>query len=439
MNMDFDTRPPLPASHPGQARLPFVLLALAALTKIAMLAALLVTLDSEQKLRDQALLTKAVMTDLQQVQAAVTDAETGQRGYVLTGDRDYLRPYARGTAEAPEALARLDGRLRAIATPEQAEQLDRLSALLPAKLAEMARTVERIEAGDEEGAHALVEEGSGLSMMREIRATISTLYAAEEVIFDERLADAERIEGWTIALMLALIGATALLVGLGVWQMRRTQRAEMAARDAEALRMASEQTELLNRELNHRVKNILAVSGAIVNSTLRRESDMEVAAEKVAQRLHALSVAHDVSQGALDRPVVSLGELMTATLAPYDDYEDRLDLLGEEVALPSKAVTPFGLILHELATNAVKYGAWSDENGRVSVAWESDASGTGPVRLRWHWREHCERTVTNPEREGFGSIMITMAARQMGATLEREWKSDGLSVTLDVPVAEPLD
>ncbi len=98
--------------------------------------------------------------------------------------------------------------------------------------------------------------------------------------------------------------------------------------------------------------------------------------------------------------------------------------------LPAKRVTPLGLVLHELTTNAVKYGAWRKE-GTVHVTWtEQD----GSVRLEW--RETGAELEELPDRKGFGSLLMTSAARQFGGTFERDFDADGLTVTIVLPVGD---
>ena len=98
--------------------------------------------------------------------------------------------------------------------------------------------------------------------------------------------------------------------------------------------------------------------------------------------------------------------------------------------LPAKQVTPLGLVLHELTTNAVKYGAWKNE-GTVHVSW---AQANGMVQLTW--RETGAELAELPERKGFGSLLMTSAARQFGGNFERSFTTDGLQVTIELPAGE---
>jgi len=98
--------------------------------------------------------------------------------------------------------------------------------------------------------------------------------------------------------------------------------------------------------------------------------------------------------------------------------------------LPAKRVTPLGLVLHELTTNAVKYGAWKNR-GTVHVSWTED---DGMLTLTW--RESGADLEELPERKGFGSLLMTSAARQFGGTFERNFTKDGLQVSIVLPVTD---
>lgn len=388
---------------------------------------------AERDLRAQVALTSGILADLRKLQVSMSDAETGQRGYVLTADDRYLRPYLRGNEEALPALESLERRLGPIANPTQDDTLDLLRRAVTSKLRELEMSVELVREGRHGDALRLIETDTGFALMGEIRGAIGDLETVEEEILADALLQTERVEARNIPILIMLGLLVLCLIVLGVWQLVRTEKAEIAARDAEKLRVANERADLLARELNHRVKNIFAIVSAVVGSTLRHEKNMAEAADKVASRIEALAIAHDVSQGALDRPVASLGALLEATLAPYEDLSDRLTIEGPPLELSSEMASPMGMIVHELATNAVKYGAWEGETGDVTVDWKIEKDGPGRV-LHLSWRENA-RAVKEPKSKGFGSTMIDMAVRQLGATAERKWTGKGLLFLLDIPLA----
>lgn len=162
---------------------------------------------------------------------------------------------------------------------------------------------------------------------------------------------------------------------------------------------------LLVRELNHRVKNSLATIQAMANHTLRHAEDLESFSEAFTGRLQAMAAAHDIifnaGEGRAD-----LHGLIEAQLGPYIPVEaDRVQVDGPPVQLPAAAAHGLGLILHELVTNASKYGALSGDRGVVHLSWTIDRHGDGRA-VRLTWRENDGPPVKPPARKGFGSQLI---------------------------------
>ena len=194
---------------------------------------------------------------------------------------------------------------------------------------------------------------------------------------------------------------------------------------------AEEARELLAREVDHRSRNALSVVQAIVRLT--DAPDLESYKEAVFGRVAALARA----QGALaDRrwegaPLDTLvGESMSVLTTP-----DRYSLDGPPAHLRPQHTQPISMLIHELATNASKYGALSTQHGRVAIAWTADEDGA----LTLDWAESGGPTVSGPGQAGFGSRLMTQLARQMAATLTQDWAADGLKVRLAIPAAQPHD
>ena len=148
--------------------------------------------------------------------------------------------------------------------------------------------------------------------------------------------------------------------------------------------------------------------------------------DKIAERLHALLRSHEVTQGATANPVVDLRELVETALAPYRLDATRCRIEGEPITLRATLAVPLGLVLHELVTNAVKYGALADTNGKLAVEWLRDG-----VRVRVKWREDGSPLAAEPAGEGFGSMLIASSARQIDGTIERSFHANGVEVTMD--------
>jgi len=181
---------------------------------------------------------------------------------------------------------------------------------------------------------------------------------------------------------------------------------------------AQQRQQLLIHELNHRVKNILAMVQAICAQTLSNAATPEGAQQALDQRLQALARAHDV----LTRESwhgAELTDIIAGAVAPYEASPGlRIRTSGQPVRLEPKAAVTLALVLHELATNAVKYGALSAEEGWVSLDWSVTPDPDG-LDLQLTWAEHGGPPVQPPRRRGFGVRLIarSLAAEQGAAEL----------------------
>ncbi len=174
--------------------------------------------------------------------------------------------------------------------------------------------------------------------------------------------------------------------------------------DVTERKRAEQRLELVLLELRHRVKNMLAVVQSVASQTLRHGGSLEAFADAFQGRLVGLAGAHDLLVET-NWAGTGLRALILAQLAPFLERQDRLKLAGEDVMLPSKAVLSVGMTLHELATNAAKYGALSTDAGTVEVSWcEVDAAGGQQVALLW--QERGGPRVSPPGRRGFGTRLI---------------------------------
>ena len=172
-------------------------------------------------------------------------------------------------------------------------------------------------------------------------------------------------------------------------------------------RQAQEHLSLLTHELNHRVKNTLAVTASIVDSSMRSATDLASARRDVSARLVSYGRAHDLltAQSWSSAAVAAVVEGVVETMSLP---RSRLELSGPALRLGPKPSLHLSLALHELATNAVKYGAFSNDTGRVTIAWSAEPED-GVRTFRFTWIERGGPTVTPPTRRGFGTKLIQMA------------------------------
>ena len=202
--------------------------------------------------------------------------------------------------------------------------------------------------------------------------------------------------------------------------------------DITQTKAAERRQQLLVAELDHRVKNTLAIVQGIAYQTLRGGDVPETVAEAFAGRLQALASAHDILTHA-GFETAGLAGLARAVLAVHDGESARIHLHGDEVQLSPQLAVNLAVALHELATNAVKYGALSVPAGRVDLAWEAKGG-----RLALTWRESGGPPVTEPKREGFGTRMIRRAlASELRGPVTLEFRPDGLVCKIDAPVDGP--
>ena len=196
-------------------------------------------------------------------------------------------------------------------------------------------------------------------------------------------------------------------------------------RDITERKRWEEHQKLITKELAHRIKNSMAVTQSIARQTLRGAPTSF--AEDFSARLRAMAAAHDLllEQGWS----ASLKELTKRQLAMA---QERVTLAGPEVTLSPTLTTSLGLVLHELLTNASKYGALSDPHGMVDLRWEL-AGDDRQRRLQLTWTERGGPPVTSPEHEGFGSTLIERSLP--AATVERRFEREGLVCAIDLPLS----
>ena len=190
--------------------------------------------------------------------------------------------------------------------------------------------------------------------------------------------------------------------------------------DVSERKSAEERQRLLLRELNHRVKNTLATVQALASQTVRHARNPDEFLEAFSARLQALGLAHGLLSDHEWRGI-GIGELVRREVKPFDDTDSpRIAITGDDVLLSPDQALGLGLILHELASNAMKYGSLSVPAGIVRLAWRVEGRRK-KRRLVLDWKESGGPAVTPPDRQGFGSILIR---RSLAKVLSSEVKHD---------------
>ena len=392
------------------------------------------TIVAQRDARTQAMTEGDTLLGLNQLMAATLDGETGQRGYLLTNKAEYLTPYLDARQRRDRAMARLREVTSKLPDAAFSARLTRVDRLTDARFAEMDRSVALAQAGLKDQALALIQADFGKLQMDVIRSEIAALNHAKAEQRRAAFTRAAALERRLLPLIGILGLAILALIYTGFRSERSRSLAQAEAEQAGPLREANERIELLARELNHRVKNLFSVILSIVSLSGRKQAPSREIVDDIRARIRALSLAHSASLGGHGADRVELGPVIARTMEPYaDEGGRRVRIAGPKVDLPARMVTPLGLIVHELATNAVKYGALSVEGGTVAIGWEV---GEDAALLVLSWIETGGPAIdaAAAQASGFGSQMTTLAAGQLGGTIERDWPATGAVVRLTIPL-----
>lgn len=204
--------------------------------------------------------------------------------------------------------------------------------------------------------------------------------------------------------------------------------ATVALLDIDAERRALNLQQLLIRELNHRVKNAFAVVQSIVAQSLRHSGLPIDERHSVNERIAAYARAHAQTIGR-ESDSIALDLLIRSSVS--EAHWSRLDLDGPAIEVGSKLAATLALVFYELGTNALKYGAWSNDLGRVAVCWHEEGE-----RLSLCWVERGGPLVVPSDAKGFGSFILERAiVAETGGTVEQNRAPEGLSWKLDMPAA----
>lgn len=202
------------------------------------------------------------------------------------------------------------------------------------------------------------------------------------------------------------------------------------------------ENERVAAELRHRTDNLFAVLTAIVRLSAKGSSDVDQMSQKIERRIEALAGAHRVSLSGegLEKDRTNLRNLVEAVLQPYRNaHLDRIEIEGGTIDLSRRNVTPVGLTLHELATNALKYGALSTEDGKVHVDWvvEEDC-------VEIHWVERLGAGARplearpEPQGSGSGTRLIDGMIRGIRGSISTDYRPDGFRATIRVPLSSKV-
>jgi PAS domain S-box-containing protein len=254
----------------------------------------------------------------------------------------------------------------------------------------------------------------------------NSLTTGEPYEIEYRLRHYSGVYRWTLGLALPIHDANGQII-----------RWFGTCTDIHKAKDEADRTALLSHELNHRIKNIFAIISGLIGFSRRRFPEAQGFAQDLQGRIAALGRAHEFVRPQTHNMAAQISEttlnaLILDILKPYPALsEGRVEIHGNEINIDDRAATPMALIFHELATNAAKYGSLSTPEGKVSITINC-ISDICEVK----WRESDGPTIANdPTHSGFGSTLSKVSVEShLGGTLQREWLSTGLVVTISCPL-----
>lgn len=378
--------------------------------------------------------THQVRTGISNVLQALTDAESAQRGYVLTGDRVFIDQVATAGARARDELAEVTDLTR-----DNADQQARLVILrtqMATRLQIIDQAVAARAAGAPVAAIRIIRQGRGIAAMEEIRRLVADLDAAEASLEIQR---SERAATIRVLVLFALAAFGGLLAWLFIRAMRDLELDREAEADtAERLRALLADRTLLLDEVNHRVKNSLQQIASVVRLQSRAAAHPEArdALDKTLTRIMAVGRVHEqLYKAGSQAGCFDAGAYAEALARELVDSMGRDDIelvtQVEPISLDVRQAAPLALILNELVTNALKYGFPTDKAPRIQVAFGTDGDD---YRLSVSDNGGGLPEGFNPKKtKSLGMRAIEALARQLGGRFEIEDADRGASFAVVFP------
>ena len=213
--------------------------------------------------------------------------------------------------------------------------------------------------------------------------------------------------------------------------------ASKIARDITEMRAAADRQLLVLREMNHRIKNLFALTTGLVTLSARGAASVEQLTTDLADRIASLARAHHLTladmAGDPGEGATTLKDLLHAIVAPHEESSSsRIRIDGCDVPVSARALPSLALLFHELATNAAKYGALSPNGGKLAIAINTDDETLG---VRWVETAPAMQSGT-PAREGFGSHLEKASIKGLRGTIERDWRPEGLAIKIRFPLSQ---
>jgi len=435
-------------------------LASLALVMLAAVSALVMVQGIDGQIRD-VLHTYEVRNQARELTIALSEAESSQRGYLLTGDQSYLASYRRSVSAIETGLVSLTAVTGS--DPQQARKVQAIANEIIVKSAEMERTVALVEEDRNAEARRLIRTGMGERVMDSLRTALEEFISEENQKLFDRNQAIDWSRRWLVgAIMAALAGAVVLAYAL----VTRTQRQVTAlARSKDQLVIENEvleahvldrtraleearahaeherqRVEALLRDASHRIGNSLATVSSLLGLQLMRSKSGEVQAALEAARLrvHAIASAHRRLRLGEDCETASADEFLEAVLedlAATASDRANVRMVGqfEPIVVNARDATTLGILVGELVTNAVKHAFPEGRGGVIEVSLARDEAGTPLLTVQ----DDGIGLASDSGESGLGQVIIRQLAGQFGgAALYESRVSGGLSVRVTLPDLE---
>lgn len=367
----------------------------------------------------------------------VRDAETGQRGYLLTGNTAYLAPFTSGRAAA---LPELDALAKLVETDAaQTQRVATAREQTNRKLAELDTTVTLAREGKQAESIARLREGSGVGAMDELRGTVQQIQLGENI---RLIALGKREERRRLLASAGIIVALAALAFAAWLQLRTRQRrtSMLAMTNAELEQIVSERTqqlegermriEALLRDVNHRVGNNLAMVSALLNVQSRqtREPAVKAALAQAQSRIQAIAAGQRRLRLDIETDEIDARAYMEDLLAEIGKAAEgrpiRIELDMDSIRLQGRDAVSFVVIVNELVTNAIKHAFPNNISGRITIRLRQSDDGEVPS-LVLEVEDDGIGTPTDSEVKGLGQTVIASLLRSMRATMTSEALAPG--------------
>ncbi len=382
---------------------------------------------------------------------ALTDAETGQRGYLITQEAQYLQPYELATATLDTTYKALLDLIRD--NPTQLSQIEPLAGPIAQKREEMATTIQMAADGRLAQALALTRTGEGQIVMDGIRTTIRSFIAAEDSKLVERNTAVQAYRQWLVVAILAALASAATLAyvlftrtqrqfsslervssalashneELEEHVRQRTAEAEEAREHAERERA---RVEALLQDTNHRIGNSLATVSSLLGLQVSRTKSDEVrsALDAAQGRVHAIASSHRRLRLGADLETISADEFLESVL---DDLKTthavgrKVEFHGEfaPVTINARDATTIGIVLGELITNALKHAFATEQSGNIWAKFARNGDGTAVLSVEDDGRGLAGDGAKS--EAGLGAMIVKQLARQFGGEPKYEARDGG--------------